>query len=125
VVLLGSVLAKAQELSSNGVAARSVTLLITDGDDQHSLRSKPRDVRALVRDLQRAESHVVAAMGIADGSTDFRRVFRDMGIEDRWILTPGNSPGEIRKAFQVFSQSAVRASQAATFNQAALGGFVH
>ncbi|MGI5860632.1 MAG: hypothetical protein ACOX6T_01085 [Myxococcales bacterium] len=56
VVLLGSVLAKTQEFSSNGVAVRSVTLLITDGADQHSVRSKPRDVAALVRDLQRAES---------------------------------------------------------------------
>lgn len=125
VVLLGSVLAKSQEFSSSGVAARSVTLIITDGDDQHSRRSKPRDVRALVRDLQRAESHIVAAMGIADGGTDFRKVFREMGIEDRWILTPGNSAAEIRAAFQVFSQSAVRASQAASFKQVALGGFVN
>jgi hypothetical protein len=42
-----------------------------------------------------------------------------MGIPDRWVLTPGNSAGEIRRAFQVFSQSAVRASQGA----AQLGGF--
>jgi hypothetical protein len=35
-----------------------------------------------------------------------------MGIPDRWVLTPGNSASEIRRAFQVFSQSAVRASQA-------------
>jgi len=125
VVLLGSVLAKAQEFSSNGVMVRSVTLLITDGDDQHSARSSAREVAALVRDLKRAESHIVAAMGISDGSTDFRRVFGQMGIDDRWILTPGNSAGEIRKAFQVFSQSAIRASQAAVFPQAVLGGFAN
>jgi hypothetical protein len=80
-------------------------------------------VAALVADLERAESHIVAAMGISDGSTDFRRVFCEMGINDRWVLTPGNSPSEIRKAFQVFSQSAVRASQSASFSQTALGGF--
>ncbi|MGC4119003.1 MAG: hypothetical protein QM765_31425 [Myxococcales bacterium] len=125
VVLLGSVLAKTQEFASNGVAARSVTLLITDGSDQHSTQHKARDVAKLVRDLQRAECHIVAAMGIDDGSTDFRKVFREMGIEDRWILTPGSTASEIRKAFQVFSQSAIRASQAATFAQAALGGFTH
>ena len=58
--------------------------------------------------MQRAENHIVAAMGISDGTTDFRKVFRDMGIEDKWILTPGQSAQEIRQAFQVFCQSAVR-----------------
>ena len=124
VVLLGSVLAKTQELASNGVAARSVTLIITDGSDQHSSQHRAGDVPRIVRDLQRAECHIVAAMGIEDGATDFHQIFREMGIEDRWILTPGSSAGEIRQAFQVFSQSAIRASQAATFAQAALGGFV-
>lgn len=124
VVLLGSVLAKTQELANAGVVARSVTLLITDGADAGSTRARPADVAALVRDLQRQENHIVAAMGIADGSTDFRAVFHAMGIEDRWILTPGSSPGEIRKAFQVFSRSAVRASKAATFSKTALAGFM-
>jgi hypothetical protein len=125
VVLLGSVLAKAQEFTRNGVVARSVTLIITDGADAHSLRATARDVAALVRDMTRSEAHIVAAMGISDGITDFRAVFRDMGIEDRWILTPGNNPSEIRRAFQVFSQSAVRASQAGSFSQGAAGGFTN
>lgn len=124
VVLLGSVIAKAQDFARNGVVARSVTLLITDGADQHSTRCKARDVAALVGDMQRSETHIVAAMGIDDGSTPFREVFREMGIEDRWILTPGSDPGEVRRAFQLFSQSAVRASQAAAFSQAAIAGFV-
>jgi len=64
------------------------------------------------------ENHIVAAMGISDGTTDFREVFRKMGIADRWILTPGNSASEIRRAFSVFSQSAVRAAAGAQ-----LGGF--
>ena len=125
VVLLGSVLAKTQEFAANGVVARSVTLIITDGDDQHSSRASRKDVAALVRDLSRAESHIVAAMGISDGSTDFRKVFQEMGIADRWILTPHNSASEIRKAFQIFSQSAVRVSQAASFSKSALGGFLN
>jgi hypothetical protein len=125
VVLLGSVIAKTQELTRSGVAARSITLLITDGADQHSNRATARDVGALVRDMAQAENHIVAAMGISDGATDFRRVFTEMGIEDRWILTPGNSPSEIKKAFRVFSQSAVRASQAASFSRAGLGGFAN
>jgi hypothetical protein len=63
-------------------------------------------------------------IGIADGSTDFKAVFGEMGIRDEWILTPKNSPSEIRRAFQMLSQSATRASQSATtFSQAAMGGF--
>ncbi len=123
VVVLGTVLAKAQQFADNGVPARTVTLLITDGGDAHSTRFGAKDVAALVRDMRRAETHIVAAMGIDDGSTDFRKVFREMGIEDQWILSPKNSQSEIRRAFEVFSQSAIRATQGgATFSQTAMGG---
>jgi hypothetical protein len=121
VVLLGTVVAKAQELSQAGIAVRTVTLIITDGGDYGSTRHRAADVRSLVEDMVARETHVVAAMGLDDGTTDFRKVFRDMGIPDRWIMTPRSTPSEIRRAFQVFSQSAVRlgAGQAV----AALGGF--
>jgi hypothetical protein len=123
-VLLGTVVAKAQEFAAAGVPARTVTLILTDGGDCTSTRAKATDVAALVRDMARTEQHIVAAMGLDDGSTDFRQVFREMGIEDRWILTPAAGPGEIRKAFQVFSQSAVKATQgAAAFGGVSLGGF--
>jgi hypothetical protein len=118
VVLLGTVIAKAQELAQAGIAVRTVTLILTDGADSGSKRCKAADVAAIVRDMLAQERHVVAAMGIDDGTTDFRRVFRDMGIADRWILTPGNSAGEVRRAFAVFSQSAVRAASGVQ-----LGGF--
>jgi hypothetical protein len=118
VVVLGTVVAKAQELAQAGIAVRTVTLIITDGADYGSARCRAADVKALVADLLAQENHIVAAMGISDGSTDFKAVFRSMGIPDRWILTPGNSASEIRRAFAVFSQSAVRASQGVQ-----LGGF--
>lgn len=124
VVVLGTVVAKAQELGAAGVAVRTVTLVITDGADEHSTRCGAREVAALVGDMRRAESHIVAAMGISDGSTDFRAVFRSMGIEDRWILTPGASQADLRRAFQIFSQSAVRASQPAVYAKS-LGGFAN
>jgi hypothetical protein len=124
VVLLGRVLAKYQELADAGVLARTVTLIITDGADEGSRQATAKTVKPLVEDLL-GEKHIVAAMGIDDGGrTDFRRVFTEMGIPAEWILTPGQSASEIRKAFQVFSQSAVRASQgAAMFQQVAAGGF--
>ncbi len=117
VVVLGTVIAKSQELAQAGIAVRTVTLIITDGGDYGSTR-KAADVQALVADMLAQENHIVAAMGISDGTTDFKAVFRAMGIPDRWILTPGNSASEIRRAFAVFSQSAVRASQGVQ-----LGGF--
>jgi hypothetical protein len=124
VVLLGTVIAKTQELADSGVPARTVTLILTDGADQGSTRARAKDVLSIVRDMQATENHIVAAMGIDDGTTPFRDVFRAMGIEDRWILTPGSDAAEIRKAFLVFSQSAVRASQGgASFSRTAAGGF--
>lgn len=124
VVLLGTVLAKTQEFADNGVPVRSVTLIVTDGHDEHSKKQSTSTVFPIVRDMLRSESHIVAAMGIDDGYTDYRKIFQEMGIHDEWILTPGNSSSEIRKAFQVFSQSAVRASQnAQSFSQTAMGGF--
>ncbi|MCY3023250.1 MAG: hypothetical protein NTW87_30095 [Planctomycetota bacterium] len=125
-VLLGTVLAKSKEFQDTGVPVRTITLLITDGADCHSVIQTPQSVRAVVENMLRQECHIIAAMGVADGTTDFRRVFRDIGIREEWILTPGNSTGEIRRAFQVFSQSAVRASQSAEqFQQAALGGLLN
>ena len=124
VVLLGTVLAKTQELLDAGVPARTLTLILTDGQDAHSTRYRAADVRAIVDDMLRAEIHIVAAMGIDDGSTDFRAVFREMGIRDEWILVPGSRPEEIRHAFQVFSRSAMAASQEAHFGGGTgLGGF--
>ena len=125
-VLLGTVLAKSREFAAAGVPARTVTLIITDGADMHSTQQTPASVRAIVDDMHRMESHIVAAMGIADGSTDFHKVFREIGLPDQWILAPGNTQSEVRKAFQAFSQSAVRASQGAgSFSHAALGGFAN
>ena len=121
-VLLGTVLAKAQEFSDNGVPVRTVTLIITDGADAGSVRADAKSVASVIGDMLRAENHIVAAMGIDDGYTDFRQVFKEMGIRDEWILIPGNSDSEIRKAFQVFSLSAVRVSQSAG-NLNSLGGF--
>lgn len=112
-IVLGTVLAKCQEFADNGVPVRTVTLLITDGSDQHSTRATAQTVALLVQDILHFEGHTIAAMGVDDGQTDFRRIFRAMGIPDEWILTPGNSTSEIRRAFQVFSQSATRAAQSA------------
>ena len=122
--LLATVIAKAQDFKNNGIQVRTITLIMTDGEDVHSHTSTAADVNKIVTDMLRSEDHIVAAMGFDNGSCDFKKVFSDMGISDRWVLTANANPSEIRKAFQVFSQSAVRASQsAAHFSQTSLGGF--
>ncbi len=124
VAFLGTVLAKTQEFSDNGVPARSVSLIITDGADEHSVKSNASSCKAIIESMLMQENHIVALMGIDNGYTDFREVAREMGIRDEWVLTPANNESEIRAAFQVFSQSAVRASQnAGQFSQTAMGGF--
>jgi hypothetical protein len=121
---LGSMVAKMSEFESGGVAVRGVTYFITDGGDYGSKHHTARSIEPIVRGLLLTESHIVGGMGIDDGHTDFKAVFKSMGILDQWILTPGNTPGEIRQAFGTISQSAVRASQAAgSFSQTAMGGF--
>ncbi len=122
--LLATVIAKSQDFKNNGIQVRTITLLLTDGDDCHSHTSTAADVKKIVGDMLRSEDHIVAAMGFDNGSCNFNQVFGEMGIPDRWILTANANPSEIRKAFQMFSQSAVRASQsAAHFSQTNLGGF--
>lgn len=124
-LFLATILAKAQQFLDNGIACRTVTLIVTDGSDVGSHRQTGSSIEPIIRDMLKQETHIVAAMGIEDGGyTDFNEVFKEMGIPDNWILTPQNDQGEIRKAFEVFSQSAVRASQGGTsFSQTAIGGF--
>lgn len=123
---LGTVIAKAQEFALNGVSSRTVSLIVTDGGDNASGGTRARDVAAIVRDMLATESHIIFGYGISDGSTDFAGVFAEMGIKKNSILTSANDPKEIRKSFQLFSQSAVRASQnAQTFSKVAGGGFAN
>ena len=122
ILVLTAVAAKIAEFEQGGVTARAITFVTTDGADYGSVK-KARDVAVIVKGLLATEQHIIAGVGIEDGHTDFRDVFSKMGLLNEWVLTPGNSPSEIRKAFAVVSQSAVRASQSASFSQTAMGGF--
>lgn len=123
VALLGAVMLKAQEFRDAGIPVQTITLIATDGQDEHSVKHRAKDVKRLVDDMNRTEDHIVAAMGIGDDTARFEATFREMGILPKWILTPSNSHGEIRRAFRMFSQSASAAARgSAAFSQTALGG---
>jgi hypothetical protein len=125
-VMLGTVRKKTEDFKDAGMPCRSVTAIITDGNDEGSMtHGRPEDVRPLIDDMLQTEMHIILAMGITDGHTDFADIFGRMGIPKEWILTPKNTPSEIRRAFAMVSQSAVRASQArgGSFSKVAAGGF--
>jgi len=122
-IILGSVLAKEQEFANQGVPVRTVTVIISDGGDNES-RHPAADVAKVVRDMLRTENHIVAFMGIDDGSTDFRQIALDMGIPDDWILTPKNDGHSIRQAFGLISRASKMASQGAdSFSNTKATGF--
>ncbi len=117
--MLGTVIAKAQELAQAGIAVRTVTLIITDGGDYGSTRCKPADVKAMVNDMLAQENHIVAAMGINDGTTDFKAVFRDDGHPGS--LDPHARQQRERDPARVPGVLAVRRARVAGAVQ--LGGF--
>lgn len=133
VVTLGQVLAKHKEFRDAGVAVRTVTVIVTDGADEHSpkiaggMGKTAADCKAIVGDMLRAECHLVFFVGIESGGVDFRAIAAEMGIPDDFVLTPDGTAHDIRAKMAVVSKSAVRASQGGKgFSQAAtagLGGF--
>lgn len=118
--LLGTVIAKIQQARDAGISQRTITIIITDGEDSGSRRSAD-EVKVLVEEILRTETNTIFGMGIDDNHTDFKDIFAQMGIPPENVLTPKSDPKEIRKAFQTMSQSASASASGANF--AAGGGF--
>lgn len=123
-VILGSIIAKTQEFRNNWTTVRSATLIVTDGADNESRLQTAAMIKSIVTDMYATGIHIIAAMGIDDGSTDFRRVFIEMGIRENLILIPGSTPDEIRKAFGLFGKMARQASNFDNFDSTFKGGFL-
>jgi hypothetical protein len=122
VITLGTVITKTAQLSSMGARVRTFTLIISDGADKHSRSASAQSVAWLVGDMLLSGNHIVAAMGVNDGRTDFRRVFQDMGIKPGWILTSDDTRDAIRKAFrEVTDKLALAAGSEDAFATLALG----
>lgn len=118
----GLLLAKWREFAQIGATARGAALWVTDGRDEHS-KQKPGAVKPVINDLTKRELFLAMFMGIDDGVTNFRDVALSCGIGKDFILTPGNSGSEIRRAFRVASRASKIASQGAKgFSQIATGG---
>lgn len=133
VEFLALMMAKTEEYKQSGIEVRSSSLIVTDGRDEGSYKHTEASVAALVRDMLMTERHIVAFMGIArmdrgkplQSDVDlYKRIALACGIEEKWILTPGSTETEIRRAFQQFSRSSQQASQgAAGHSKAFQAGF--
>lgn len=131
VEFLKAIIAKTEEFRQWNIPVRSVILIVTDGQDEHSYRHTASDVKSVVSDMLMTEEHIVAGMGVDAGNgVDFKSIFMEMGIREEWIYETGPMAGEskddflrrIRRGFNRFSKSAVRASKSAV-NFSQLGGF--
>jgi len=111
-VMLGTVMAKTEELTSLGVQVRTASLLMTDGLSTESTEENKStlsaEVASVIKDMRRVGDHIVAGMGFTLSERDmaYRDVFLKMGIESHHIF-PAASREEILRAFRVFRRSAV------------------
>ncbi len=113
--------AYAQRLRDAGTPTRSIVVVVTDGQDVGSRRSA-RACRKLAADLLKSEQFILAFVGVGDD--DFKTVAANMGFPDGCVLVQKDAtPAGLRGAFQMVSQSAVRASQGRVAPGAGAGFF--
>ncbi|MCB9795637.1 MAG: VWA domain-containing protein [Alphaproteobacteria bacterium] len=104
-------LAYAQTLRDGGTPCRSVVVVITDGEDVCSKRSA-HDCASLSRDVLASEQFSLAFVGVGQ-EADFRAVAKRMGVpQDSVLVCQSATPAGLRQAFQLVSQSTIRASRA-------------
>jgi hypothetical protein len=100
-----------------------VVVVVTDGEDVGSKRTAA-DCARLSRDLLASELFTLALVGVGS-DVNFEHVARSMGIPPACILWERDAtPAGLRRAFQLVSRSAVRASQGKIAPGAAAGFFV-
>ncbi len=124
IIFLGTILSKSQQFEQDyAIPTRTISLILTDGADVGSIKHDS-DVKLIMSDILKLENHIISGIGVDDHSTNFKKVFSNMGILPKFIKTIGDDPKEIRRELGLWSKSAIRASQtAANFSAAAAGGF--
>lgn len=112
----------AQRLRDGGTPTRSVVVVVTDGEDVGSKRTAGHCAR-LSKDLLASELFTLAFVGVGR-DVDFEQVAKAMGVPAGCILVQKDAtPSGLRRAFQLVSRSAIRASQGRIAPGAAAGFF--
>ncbi len=120
---LAANVAYAQRLRDGGTPCRSVVVVITDGEDVGSSRTSG-NCFSLSKDLLASEQFVLAFVGVGK-DVDFHGVAKAMGVPDGCVLVQRDATASsLRAAFQLVSQSAIRASQGKIAPGAAAGFFM-
>lgn len=108
-ILLGAVMAKAQELIDKGARVRTATLIMTDAasTEDHAEKLLP-EVASVIRDMTRVADHLVAGMGFAAPGMSgvFEEVFSGMGFAPDHIHT-ATDPQAVLKCFRLFGDTAL------------------
>jgi len=116
---LAGALAYAQDLLKNArYRVRVMWVLITDGQDNSSLRDSAKNTKVLIENGIHDE---ILIPGLVAFGYDPKKVASDIGIPEKNILT--SDPSEIRAAMGVVSSSVIRASKAATGTVSSHGFF--
>lgn len=111
---------KVQEFINLNKTARATTVFVSDGANNVTPEHSIKDLLEMITGMRASEQHLIIGVGIDDGYTDFRKLFREVGIEEKWILTPGANSDEIAAAFGAVSQvSGAMSQQGATPSQMA------
>ena len=103
---MSSNLAYAELLKGSGTPVQSIIVLFTDGQDTSS-KSRAEDVKKLAKDLLKTEQYVLAYIGVGDD--DHEAIAERMGFPS--VIHTSISATEIRKAFQMMSESIINVSQ--------------
>ena len=107
---LAANVAYAQRLRDSGTPCRSVVVVVTDGEDTGSRRSAA-DCARLSNDVLASELFTLAFVGVGDEAA-FEQVAAAMGVPKGCVLVQRDATEQgLRRAFQMVSRSAVRASQ--------------
>ncbi len=103
---MSSNLAYAELLKGSGTPVQSIIVLFTDGQDTTS-KSRAADVKKLAKDLLKTEQYVLAYIGV--GGDDHEAIAESMGFPS--VIHTSISATDIRKAFQMMSESIINVSQ--------------
>lgn len=102
--------AYAERLRSAGTPARSIVVVLTDGEDCGSTR-RASDCQKLASEVLATELFQLAFVGVGDEPT-FRKVALEMGFPKGSIAVESNATAQsIRALFRMVSQSTLRHSR--------------
>jgi uncharacterized protein YegL len=96
-----------ESLSQQGLTAKSLVFVLTDGEDNAS-KTKPLEIRKVINDIYTNESFsnefTVMAFGLGDDA-DFTKIFLGMGIKQELIAKVGVDAKSLRSMIGFISSS--------------------